>query len=138
LGKAVGECLAAEHAAGRDPFLLADDYQVASEIAFYCPGEPKVYSAGSALGGRLSQYDLWPNPIHDPESFIGRPCIYVGPLRPELTEAAPGRAPALPGLHPLRTVEYRLGGHPLRIWTIFAADQFKGIGSLSTTADRKY
>jgi hypothetical protein len=138
LGQAVGECLATERAAGRDPFLLADDYQVASEIAFYCPGEPDVYCAESALGGRLSQYDLWLNPRRDPQRFVGCPCIYVGALRPELTDAAPGREPPLPGLHAVRTVEYRLGGYPLRIWTVFAADQFKGFGSLSTTVDRKY
>lgn len=138
LGQAVGDCLAAERDAGRKPFILADDYQVASEIAFYCPGEPEVYSAESVVGGRLSQYDLWDNPISAPGPFNDRPCIYVGALRSELTDDSPGRVAPLPGLHRVRTVEYRLGGHPLRIWTIFAAEEFKGFGSLATPVGRKY
>ena len=138
LGQVVGVCLASERSAGRDPFILADDYQVASEVAFYCPGAPEVYSAESVLGGRLSQYDIWPNPCRDPERFIGRPCIYVGALHPELSTATSSGVTPLPGLRAVETVEYRLGNHPMQLWTIFAADQFMGFDTPSASADRKY
>src|SRR6185436_5289299 len=35
LGQAVGEVLHEQRASGRDPFILADDYQTASQLAFY-------------------------------------------------------------------------------------------------------
>ena len=138
LGAAVGECLVAERKEGRDPFILTDDYQVASEIAFYCPGKPEVYSAESVLGGRLSQYDLWPNPISDPESFLGRPCLYVGALHSTLTEAPSDRPAPLVGVQALRTVEYRVDDHLMRIWTVFRADRFQGFGGREASEDQKY
>jgi 4-amino-4-deoxy-L-arabinose transferase-like glycosyltransferase len=41
----------------RPPFLMSDRYQIASELAFYVPGQPQVYNAN--LGRRMNQYDLW-------------------------------------------------------------------------------
>lgn len=125
LGAAVGQVLEEQRAAGRDPFVLANDYGTASELAFYCPGQPTVYSAQSVLVGRRSQYDFWPNPIRDRAAFIGRPCLYVGSLHEALTGEGGGHA-ALPGLRPVRTVEYKVNGTPLQIWTIFACDAFAG------------
>jgi 4-amino-4-deoxy-L-arabinose transferase-like glycosyltransferase len=125
LGQAVGDVLAAERRAGRDPFIMTDDYQVASEIAFYCPGEPVVYSVQSVLGDRLSQYDLWTNPIDDPAAFVGRPCIYVGTLRPPLTAADHAPA-ALQDVARVTTVEYFLGSQPVQIWPVFRARSFAG------------
>jgi 4-amino-4-deoxy-L-arabinose transferase-like glycosyltransferase len=125
LGQAVGEVLTNERAAGRDPFILADDYQVASLIAFYCPGQPATYSAQSALGGRLSQYDIWPNPVRDRDLFADRPCIYVGPLTAAITGEGGGHA-ALPGVRRVRTVEYAVGGCPMQIWSISVCDRFAG------------
>lgn len=136
LGSAVGSVLAAEQAVGRDPFIMTDDYQVASEIAFYCPGNPPVYSAQAALGGRYSQYDLWMNPISDPELFVGRPCIYVGSVHPELTGEGGGAA-ALPGLgEPTMIVTHEVRGHPMRIWTIFTAPSFAGFEVSEQRAER--
>ncbi len=126
LGMAVGGVLQEERAAGRQPFILAEDYQLASEVAFYCPGEPTVYAAQSALGKRPTQYDMWPNPIRDRAAFVGRPCLYVGSLHPELTGGSNGAAAALPGLRPVRTVEYRIRGEVVQLWTIFACDAFAG------------
>jgi len=138
LGRAVGEIMQDEHARGRDPFILADDYQLASLIAFYCPGEPNVYCAQSALGGRYSQYDLWPNPIRDPQRFLGRPCIYVGAPRPELTGQRHGTQAALPGLRRVRTVEHRVRGCPLRIGSIFVSDGFAGFAPRDPSLRPKY
>jgi hypothetical protein len=125
LGAAVGQVLEEQRAAGRDPFILGSDYGTASELAFYCPGQPTVYSAQSVLTGRRSQYDFWPNPIRDPAAFMGRPCLYVGSLHAALTGEGGGHA-ALPGLRPVRSVEYKLKGEPVQIWTIFVCDAFAG------------
>jgi len=126
LGAAVGQVLAQENAKGRQPFILADEYQLASLLAFYVPGQPIVYCVQSAVGGRRSQYDLWPNPIDHKEQFLGRPCIYVGALRKEVTGAPGGPRPALPGLRAERRVEYLLAGRPLKYWTVYVCEAFAG------------
>jgi hypothetical protein len=125
LGLSVDEVLAEQHQASRDPFILADDYQLASQIAFYCPGQPRVYCAQSALGGRLSQYDVWSNPIRDAAAFIGRPVVFVGSLHPRLTGEDGGPA-ALPGLRVVRTVEHKVLGQRVQLWTIRYCDAFAG------------
>ncbi|MGD8453352.1 MAG: glycosyltransferase family 39 protein [Phycisphaerae bacterium] len=139
LGREVGEVLAAERAQGRDPFIMADHYQLASEIAFYCPGEPDVYCIQPVLGSRLSQYDLWTNPIANPERFVGRPCIYVGKLAPVLT-GAEGVEAALPGLGtPVRVVEHRVSGrYVVRAWPIYVADRFAGFAAGFAATQLKY
>ncbi|MDX2201098.1 MAG: glycosyltransferase family 39 protein [Phycisphaerae bacterium] len=126
LGAAVGEVLNAERAAGREPFILCDDYQLASQVAFYAPGEPTVYSAASALGRRRSQYDIWINPLRNAPDFVGRPCVYIGSLHTDegISEAA--LAGPLPGLRLARSVEHRVQGEPVQIWTIYVCDAFAG------------
>ena len=131
LGAAVGQVLEEQRAADRNPFILANDYGTASQIAFYCPGQPTVYSVQSVLVGRRSQYDFWPNPIRDAAQFVGRPCLYIGSLHAALTGDGGGRA-ALPELRPVRTVEYKSRGVPVQIWTIFACDAFAGFDGTPT------
>jgi 4-amino-4-deoxy-L-arabinose transferase-like glycosyltransferase len=135
LGQAVGEVLHEQRASGRDPFILADDYQTASQLAFYTRENPATYCAQSALGGRLSQYDLWSSPISDPQSFIGRPVVYIGSSNPILTGEHVGHA-ALPGMQRVRLIEHRLAGEPMQIWSIFVCDSFAGFKS--PTEHRKY
>lgn len=49
-------------ASGLEPFLVSSHYGRASQLAFYMPGRPTVYCAGSfAPGSRRTQYDLWPD-----------------------------------------------------------------------------
>ncbi|MFO0838722.1 MAG: glycosyltransferase family 39 protein [Phycisphaerae bacterium] len=134
LGAAVGNVLAREREAGREPFVVADDYQVASQIAFYCPSSPPVYCIQVALGERLSQYDVWENPIRDRAHFVGRPCIYVGSRRAEIV-GGDGHAAAMPALSEPISVEHRVGGHLLAMWTIYVCQSFagfeaSGVGSL--------
>jgi 4-amino-4-deoxy-L-arabinose transferase-like glycosyltransferase len=124
LGQAVGRVWQAERAAGRDPFIVADDYQLASQIAFYTPGAPRLYCLQAVLGDRQSQYDLWPNPIRDPAAFAGRRCIYIGARHPELFEPPPGGAAVLGGARLAETVEHRVRGRRLQIWTIYTVDKF--------------
>lgn len=127
LGTAVGEVLATERAAGRAPFIVTDDYQTASEIAFYCPGEPPVYCLQAVLGNRQSQYDIWPNPIRDAAEFVGRPCIYVGTLKPELIGHGASAHVALRGERLATTVEHRVRGNLYRVWPVYVCAEFAGL-----------
>jgi len=127
LGAAVGRVLEVERSAGRTPFIVTDDYQTASEIAFYCPGQPDVYCLQAVLGKRQSQYDLWPNPIRDAVQFVGRPCLYVGVLKSELVgKVASGHA-ALRGVRLADTVEHRVRGQPVQIWPVYVCDEYAGL-----------
>lgn len=125
LGAAVDEVLQAERDAGHDPFILTDDYQVASEIAFYTPGHPPVTCAQSLLGGRRSQYDIWVNPIREPAQYLNRPVLFIGARDARLTGEA-GTPPVLENLRLVKTVEALVAGAPEQVWAIFAADRFLG------------
>ena len=125
-GAAVGRVRDAMKAAGEKPFIVTDDYQVASAVAFYTPGEPDVYCLQAVLGDRQSQYDLWPNPIRNPQDFVGRPCIYVGSRKPELF--GEGDFPPAFSTPELReTVECKAGGLALQLWTIYTSREFLGV-----------
>jgi len=127
LGPAVGRHLTALQAQGRDPFIVTDDYQVASQIAFYCPGHPPVYCLQAVLGDRASQYDIWPNPIRDAERFVGRPCVYVGARKPELFGGPDVSHVALRDARLVETVEYRLRGHLIRVWPVYMCEEYAGL-----------
>jgi 4-amino-4-deoxy-L-arabinose transferase-like glycosyltransferase len=127
LGAAVGKHLAAERAAGREPFIITDDYQVSSQVAFYCPGQPVTYCLQAVLGARQSQYDIWPNPIRDPDRFVGRPCLYIGARKPELFGDGNTGHVALRGARLLETVEHRVCRQPVQIWSIYAVDEYAGL-----------
>jgi hypothetical protein len=65
--------------APRSPWLAADRYQLASELAFRLPDHPIVFSLN--LGGRPNQYDYWPGfPEH---AAIGDDLLLVLEDRPE-------------------------------------------------------
>ncbi len=139
LGAAAGRALAAERAAGHKPFILTDDYQVASQIAVYCPGEPTTYCLQAALGDRQSQYDLWrPNPLRDPNAFRGQPCLYVGALKPELTGQVASGHVALRGARLAETVEHRVRGHAVAVWAVYVCDEFAGLPPELSSGGTKY
>ncbi|MDX2118778.1 MAG: glycosyltransferase family 39 protein [Planctomycetota bacterium] len=75
--------LAELRAQGNDPFVMTQLYGTASQLAFYLPGHPVVYSASSQTGGRKTQYDMWRRSdplntnINDP-SLHGRAALLVG------------------------------------------------------------
>ena len=56
LGAKVAESLAV--AGANDPFVLADDYEVASEISFYVSSRPRTY-CDYLSDRRMNQYDIW-------------------------------------------------------------------------------
>lgn len=66
----------------QEPFVMADHYGRASQLAFYLPGRPVVYCASSMLGGRKTQHDLWTETdLRNPDtidSLLGRPALLFG------------------------------------------------------------
>jgi undecaprenyl-diphosphatase len=68
LGHAVGEVLAQ---APPNTFLATDRYQIASLLAFYVPGQPRVYNAN--FGRRMNQYDIW----GAWDELVGRDGVFV-------------------------------------------------------------
>lgn len=68
LGRVVGEVMAQTPGT---PFIASDRYQVASQLAFYVPGHPRVYNAN--FGRRMNQYDLWGGW----EDLVGRDGLFV-------------------------------------------------------------
>jgi 4-amino-4-deoxy-L-arabinose transferase-like glycosyltransferase len=70
---------------GQEPLIITGRYDTSSSLAFYLPGHPFVYCFMSHLGGRQSQYDLWPglNETVDDDGqkkfkHAGTPAIIVG------------------------------------------------------------
>lgn len=59
LGRHLGELRAAMPNPDR-VFFFSDQYDVASELAFYVPGQPVTYCAD--FGRRFNQFDFWPGP----------------------------------------------------------------------------
>ncbi|MBI5236473.1 MAG: glycosyltransferase family 39 protein [Deltaproteobacteria bacterium] len=55
-----------------DVFVMSDTYQIASELAFYTPGNPVTYNADTGTR-RMNQYDLWPGY----EGLKGYNAVYV-------------------------------------------------------------
>ena len=91
------------------------------EIGFYCAGHPTVYSLGSALGDRRSQYDFWqPNPLWDQEAFLRRTIIYVGEIYPMLVQA-------FEQVEASRGVAYREQGQPIATWKVTVCRGFRGL-----------
>ena len=66
-------------------FVVAENYQVAGSAAFYIPGQPKTYYAGSYFAdperrARYCQYDLWPDRSLEPTNLqlLGKDALYIG------------------------------------------------------------
>jgi undecaprenyl-diphosphatase len=70
LGRAVGATIE-RMPNPRQTFLVSNRYQIASELAFYTPGQPPAYNFN--LGRRLNQYDFW----EGPDSRLGWDAVYV-------------------------------------------------------------
>lgn len=68
-------------ATGLEPFVMAQHYGRASQLAYYMRPRP-VYSASAHTGGRTTQYDVWPQTdLDNPETLAqlrGRPALLVG------------------------------------------------------------
>jgi 4-amino-4-deoxy-L-arabinose transferase-like glycosyltransferase len=89
LGRLMGARLVAQDAdrlmqelevsTGQEAFIIGQQYGRASQLAFYMPGRPVVYSSSSRSdGGRRTQYDLWAETDLDDPALLGRPAVCVG------------------------------------------------------------
>ncbi len=76
---------------GLEPFVIAQQYGRASQLAFYLSDQPTTYSASSLLGGRRTQYDEWDHTdLRLPaviETLRGRPALMVGAFIEQWQEA---------------------------------------------------
>jgi hypothetical protein len=107
-------------AEGTEPILAAGGWSMPGEIAFYCQSHPTVYSLGLALADRHSQYDLWrPNPIFDPDCFLGRTMIFVGEISPALRQA-------FAQVDTPQTVTFFDGEYSVARWTVTVCRDFRG------------
>jgi undecaprenyl-diphosphatase len=117
LGSAVGEVM---RASPHPPFVVSDRYQIASELAFYVPGNPRVYNAN--LGRRMNQYDVWGGW----EELSGRDGLFVtyGAAEPPEELRAAFRE-----LRRVRVVPINYRGEHLRDFSIFWGREFRGFPS---------
>ncbi|MBI4537276.1 MAG: glycosyltransferase family 39 protein [candidate division NC10 bacterium] len=114
LGEAVGSVM---RTLPRTPFLMSDRYQIASQLAFYAPGQPRVYNVN--LGRRMNQYDLWGGW----EALRGRDGLFVtfGRIDPP-----PELRQAFDRVERLRVVPIVDRGKPLRDFSIILGEGFRG------------
>lgn len=68
-----------------EPFVIAQHYGRASQLSFYLPGRPRVYCSSSLMGGRRTQFDMWPETdlrLRDVNlELTGRPAVLLGGLQ---------------------------------------------------------
>jgi 4-amino-4-deoxy-L-arabinose transferase-like glycosyltransferase len=114
LGQVVGEAMAK---APQPPFLASDRYQIASQLAFYVPGQPRVYNAN--FGRRMNQYDLWGGW----ESLLGRDGLFVMYGNPE---PPPQLRAAFLSVELLRTLAITHRGRRLQEFSLFYGREFRG------------
>ena len=115
LGTAVGKIVKA--ADGENLFLFSDHYQIASELAFYVPGQPPVYTIDA--GRRMNQYDIWGGL----DTLRGRDGLFV--TYGDWDAPRPVQD-ACEGLRKLRVVETSHRGRPSQTFSVFQCMRYKG------------
>jgi len=69
------------------PLLISYHYGVAAQLSFYLPDHPMVFVAGSYLGYRRTQWDLWPDMSLKNPALIGRNALLIGANTPQWAPA---------------------------------------------------
>jgi hypothetical protein len=111
---------------GPGAFVLCEDYMDASQLAFYLPGQPDTFFAGSywtdpAVRRRWTQFDLWTDRQLDRPELIGRNVVYVGTMA-----YAPLRQ-SFAAVRRLPDITVRVDGIAVRSWTVWECRGFKGM-----------
>jgi hypothetical protein len=70
---------------GDKPFVMAQHYGRAAQLAFYMEGRPTVYCSSSLMSdGRLTPYDYWlGTDLRRAEHLVGRPAVVIGLTKKE-------------------------------------------------------
>ena len=63
--------------------IISYHYGVAAQLTFYLPDHPMVYVAGSRLGYRRTQWDLWPDMDLSQPRFAGASALLIGASLPQ-------------------------------------------------------
>ncbi|MBX3388113.1 MAG: glycosyltransferase family 39 protein [Phycisphaeraceae bacterium] len=63
--------------------LISYHYGVAAQLTFYLPDHPMVYVAGSHLGYRRTQWDLWPDMSLSQPALLGKNALLIGASAPQ-------------------------------------------------------
>jgi hypothetical protein len=129
LGRSVGEQLSTMPPGS---FILCDDYMQTAETAFYVAGQPKTFCAGPYYVSdpkRLTQYDMWKDraltPLVDgqPNSLLGRDCVYVG-KGGEIPPEIPAAFDRIEKLPPIPVV---VRGFEVKMFKLWRCYGFKGM-----------
>ena len=109
-----------------EPVLAGTHWTLPGSLRCYCDEHPDVYAVGVANGSdRYSQYDFWkPNPMDDPQDFIGRTFVIVGDI-------GPGLATAFDWIEQPITFTFAGGGIPVARWSIWVCHGFRGVDPAS-------
>jgi len=111
---------------GPGTFVLCEDYQATSQMAFYVHGQPATYYMGSYLWQnpkRHSQFDLWEDRSLDPEvnpGLVGKDAIYVGWFKPDLWDA-------FETVEELPLLDIEREGVKIRKFRVFRCYNFRGM-----------
>jgi 4-amino-4-deoxy-L-arabinose transferase-like glycosyltransferase len=123
---------------GEEPLIITGRYDTSSSLSFYLPGHPFVYCIMSSVGGRQSQFDVWPGlgqRLSDAQGeryvLTGRSAVLVGmDLNNPGMKAMLARAFAVIGPRETITVTYDgiiLKQMPVyRAWGLRAPPEWKG------------
>ncbi|EPR42836.1 glycosyl transferase family 39 [Desulfovibrio sp. X2] len=99
-------------------FIFSEQYDMTAALAFYVPGQPRVYNAW--LSRRMNQYDLWPGP----EDKKGWDAVYV---RKDFKDGVePGVERMFEHISPPIHYQTTFDGEPARKFTIFLCRGFTG------------
>jgi undecaprenyl-diphosphatase len=113
LGAAIGKLRETPQKAA---FLVSDSYQIASELAFYVPGQPAVYNVN--LGRRMNQYDIWGGL----ESMNGQDALFVTSGDREIPEAMRENCEATRKARVVRTFHR---GHVAQFFSVFICHSYR-------------
>jgi len=120
LGTAVGNVL---NASGENLFLISDRYQIASELAFYVPGQPRVYNFD--VDRRMNQYDIWDGL----DALRGRDGLFVTYGDWDAPATVQAACEALPKATVVETSHL---GQPGQTFSIFRCGRYKGLSGAAS------
>jgi hypothetical protein len=106
---------------GEEPVLVGTGWTLPGQLGVYSARHPRVYCIGSLQGERLSQYDLWHNPVDQPEDFLGRTFVLVGQAHAQTLEC-------FETVSATHTIRIEVGDRPITEFTVWVCRGFRGFG----------